>query len=290
MLVDSTSGAVIHDYQTMGPAGHRFCVEAAALSPDGKLFATGANGAVILWEVATGSRIRQLAGFSGEGADEIHGVAFAPDGRRIVACADDERARAIVWNAQSGKKIAALDAAWYPSYARSATFSRNGDQVVIGTDTGAILLWRLCPRQLRALLGVHRKEVCSLAASAKSDLIVSGSRNDKVSLWEIGCGTNVRDFGGHEFSAASVAFSSDGKWVAAGRMEGASLWDCASGKENVFISTAVKNNGVMSPSGYVTAIAFSPDATQVATGLANGSIAIWESRTGHLLRTLRRAD
>ena len=96
LLVEGTSGTVIHTFQTYGNGAHSYRVEAAAQSPNGELFATGSNGSVILWNVSKGETIRRLSGFNERGICQIHGLAFSPDSGRIVGCADDDRFTAIV--------------------------------------------------------------------------------------------------------------------------------------------------------------------------------------------------
>ncbi len=68
---------------------------ALAFSPDGKRllgggFAGSTDGTLTLWDTSTGRRLDGVRLCGG-----VNGIAFAPDGRRVVSVADDARAR--VW-------------------------------------------------------------------------------------------------------------------------------------------------------------------------------------------------
>ena len=69
-------------------------VLAVALSPDGRLLASGksADHFVYLWDVATGKRLRRLSGH----LDCVRALAFSPDGKRLVSGGDD--GLAFVWD------------------------------------------------------------------------------------------------------------------------------------------------------------------------------------------------
>src|SRR6266542_3213824 len=84
-LWDVKTRAVIRQWRS--PRGWSF-VNTVAFSPDGKMFAAGASTSgtpdadnpVVLWDVATGKRLRGL----GEAASACHGFAFAPDGKTLA--------------------------------------------------------------------------------------------------------------------------------------------------------------------------------------------------------------
>ena len=74
-------------------------VASAALSPDGRLLATGSwDQSAKIWDAATGHAIRKLdGGHSGY----INTVEFSPDGGEVLTASDDGTAR--FWNVASGK-------------------------------------------------------------------------------------------------------------------------------------------------------------------------------------------
>src|SRR5262249_46925158 len=79
--------------------------------------------------------------------------------------------------------------------------------------------------------------------------------------------------------AGSVAFSPDGRRVAAGLLDGkAALWDIATGQH---LQTLEHGDA----RGAVSALAFSPDGATVLTVGQNPKAKLWDAATGKLART-----
>src|SRR5262249_31013856 len=75
-------------------------VRAVAVSPDGKLLASGsADQTVRVWELASGRELFVLEGHP----KEITALAFLPDSKTLISADEDSTLK--LWNAATGKEI-----------------------------------------------------------------------------------------------------------------------------------------------------------------------------------------
>jgi len=104
-------------------------VENMALSPDGKLLATGWK----LWEVASGRELHRAV-FRVPG--KRWGVAFSPDGKLLAVGSEDKIL--ILWDVTSGSVLGTLPLA---SPVVSVTFSPDGKLLASGAADGTVQVW-----------------------------------------------------------------------------------------------------------------------------------------------------
>jgi RNA polymerase sigma factor (sigma-70 family) len=133
----------------------------------------------------------------------------------------------------------------------------------------------------------HGREVRSVAFHPDGKTLASGGQDNTVRLWEIATGKELRRFtavrgqGSRMCWVSSIAFSSDGKFLAAGTMNGLGevvIWELATGKESRPLRQG--RAGVVS-------IAFSPKDKVLAAGTQDGLIHLWDTGTTKLLRQLK---
>jgi WD40 repeat protein len=132
-------------------------VTSMAFSPDGRVLATeNADGTISLWEVASGKERMHLGkagaaqpaagrpalmiaggGFGQFGGAAATTLAFAPDGRTLVARSGDQSIR--VWDVVAGKEIRQFKG--HQGGIATVAYAPNGKTVATGSDDTTILIW-----------------------------------------------------------------------------------------------------------------------------------------------------
>jgi WD40 repeat protein len=109
-------------------------------------------------------------------------------------------------------------------------------------------------------------------------VVVSGSDDEIVRLWDAVTGAPLQTLKGHSGWVTPVAFSPDGKMVVSGsRDKTVRLWDAVTGAA---LQTLEGHSGV------VWSVAFSPDGKLVASGSVDKTVRLWDAVTGAALQTL----
>ncbi|HLJ56264.1 MAG TPA: c-type cytochrome domain-containing protein [Chthonomonadaceae bacterium] len=124
--------------------------------------------------------------------------------------------------------------------------------------------------------------VTALAFSADGKTLAVGTYRE-VQFWSLDSGAMVGRWTGHADTVRGLAYSRDGKLLAAaGGASGAAgevrLWDAATAKE-------LRAFG--DDTDAVNAVAFSPDGTKLATASSDKLVKTWETATGKLIATGR---
>jgi WD40 repeat protein len=123
------------------------------------------------------------------------------------------------------------------------------------------------------LLG-HESSVTSVAFNPKGQMIVSGSRDKTVRLWDIKGNPIAQPFRGHESSVYSVAFSPNGQMIVSGSDDRTvRLWD-------------IEGNSIAQPfrghEDFVNSVAFSPNGQMIVSGSRDTTVRLWDIK-GNLI-------
>jgi WD40 repeat protein len=238
-----------------------------AFSPDGKTLAYSNTG-IKFWDYQQGESA--VRAFAEDHAGSVRALEFHPEGTTLVVYSLN---MAHVWDMQTLILRGAL-----PVYANNAalrvTASPDGTKTAVTDfmfETGAIAVGDL------PLKG-HSRRVRDMAFNADASLLVSGSEDQTVRLWDLTTGESRAVLEGHTNTVTGVAFSADGKRIASCSFDGTiRLWDTGTGQSLFILEGHI---------GSVNDVAFSPDGTILASGGSDKTVHLWDVATGQPLAVL----
>ncbi len=226
---DPRTGAILGQQATNEPAW--LSETWRPRSPDGTRLATG----TLVTDAATGAELVHLV----DGADSQRDVvAWSPDGTRLVSSHSLQLASTVVWEAGSGQVTLRLqlEAAGSPLI-QTLAWSPDGSWIAAGgalmdpasgLDDGMIVLW-------------------DARSGAQAGLLTAGMASERIQ---------------------SMAWSPDGRWLAAGMYGGRIVvWDML----HFAPSASLEGHADM-----VMALSWSADGALLASSSVDGTVLIWE--------------
>lgn len=288
---------------------HHGAVAAAALSPDGRIAATGGDDPVVrLWEAGSARLLHELRGHRGR----VAALAFAPDGAVVASGGHDRTVR--LWNARTGEELRKLAEHQYGIAALAFSLDGRVLATAEGMESvfvsgarhrdGAVRLWDVrTGRQLRSLEAKEGR-VNALAFSPDGALLATAGLDDKdIHLWDPLTGREINRLHSVPDPASArglfegvvaLAFAPDGQTLAAvsfyewksnltftqkdddlGRM--LRVWELSTGRERY---------ALRQPRNEITSAAFSPDGRTLILGQRDGDVFLWDALGGKSFRRL----
>ena len=194
-----------------------------ALSPDGKILATGSlDRTARLWDAASGRPVGQPMIHS----DWVHSVAFSPDGKILATGSSDRTAR--LWDATSGRPIG--QPMIHSQRVQSVAFSPDGRAIATGSMDNTARLWDVRTGRPIGEPLIHPGWLTCVVFSPDGQLILTGSRDKAARLWDARTGQQVGQPLEHPYVVQSVAFSPDGVVVVTRSRDQTWLWDTSTGQ------------------------------------------------------------
>lgn len=283
---NAAKGYRIQEYHT-----HTGGVRMARWSPDGKYVASASEDKTVhIWEPGTGQLARIYQGHS----HIVTGLAWSPDNRCLASSSVDKSVQ--VWDAQTGYTYV-----HYPRHhdiVYRVAWSPDGQYIASGGYDGRVHVWEaMSGRHLFTYEG-HSALIFALAWSPDSRLVASGSQDTTIQIWSPFDEQFTPVYRVHTSQVQSLAWSPDGTRIVSSESNPlVTVWDASSGTEIfVYHGHEVAPKLLPVPTGRyapspgegqlyriethypeISAVAWSPDGTQIASGGTNNEIQVWSA-------------
>jgi WD40 repeat protein/DNA-binding SARP family transcriptional activator len=286
-------------HQTVGAGGHTAAVQSIGFTPDSRTaISTGADGTVLVWDVAGASVSQTLTGHAGKVS------AQANDGRTLYTSSQD--GTIFAWDLSGtrrlgqGLTVGSGNESLYWGDLPFFALSPDGSTLAVTQADGYVNFWNLATlRRVEAFRAVPRGLLMSVHFSPDGKTLAAAGTNGQLVLWDLTTSPpTARPLTGlpHTSGAETIfwaTFSHDGKSVAAGdwqqvfatSLEGEvggstagdlAIWDSRSGE---------LDRGPIHFDAGVTDFEFSPDGRTLAVALATGDVPLIDVQTMDAIRT-----
>ena len=274
-LLDARDGQTIATY-----SGFEWGVCSVAISADGRRIAasSGFEGVINSYEVRvweTESR-QQLLNLNGH-THTVTGIAFSPDGKRLVSTGNDRRVK--VCDLESGREFMSFSIDDGETF--GVTYSRDGQRILVSGGDSLVHIWNANTGEPLPPLSGHRNGVRAVACSPDGRRYATASLDGTAAIWNAETGERLWTLQGHGWTLNSVAFSSDGRRLAtAGADRRINVWDVTSDPQHRMLKGHFNS---------ITALSISHDGRYAATlgpqsTVHSNEYALWDLASGELLR------
>jgi WD40 repeat protein len=213
-----------------------------AQSGDGRLLAVPCGVNILVFEARTGTLLRTLTGHTGI----AYRPAFSPDGRRLASGSGNGILR--VWDVATGQAEPPLME--HKDMGLSVTFDPEGKRLVSADAAGRVIQVRDAEGRVVKRLKGHTNGVNQLAFSPDGKRLATVSLDGTCKVWDTDNWQQVCHLEANKGKTfAAVAWSPDGKLLAAGDDDEVILWDAKSYAKLHTLQTPGKGLLAFSPDG-----------------------------------------
>jgi WD40 repeat protein/serine/threonine protein kinase len=250
-----------------------------AFSPDGLGVVAGTGeGEIFGWRLPSGTPL--FDPIRGAHTSDVWDLVFNHSGTRLATKSSDGTSTLLEFPSGRILGTAFKDG----SHIDGIAFSADGNTLIGGAADGTLRLWDINRQTLSASTPRgHSENIIDVRSSRNGDILATLGKDQVIRLWNFAASYplgQIKEVLGR--SAKGVAFSADGKLLAAGDDQGGvQIWELERAEEPIQL---------LRHKGQVWALAFSPDRAMLASGDRAGQVLLWDVASGKLLRAITADD
>ncbi|XP_058054018.1 WD repeat-containing protein 48 homolog isoform X1 [Anopheles bellator] len=267
---------------------HRNGVNALQLDTiNGRLYSAGRDAIIRLWNSTQINSHEPYIQSMEHHNDWVNDIVLCCGGRNLISASCDTTVK--VWNAHKGFCMSTLRT--HRDYVQALAYAKDREQVASAGLDKAIFLWDV--NTLTALTASNntvttssisgsKDSIYSLAMNPSGTIIVSGSTENTLRIWDPRTCNKIAKLKGHTENVKALIVSDDGTQVVSGSSDGKiKLWSI--GQQRCIQTISVHSEGVwclLMTEGFSHVISGSRDRKIVMTELRNpsNSVLICEER------------
>lgn len=202
--------------------GHTREISSLAISPNGKLIATGSVDLTVkVWDTASKQCVSTLEGHDGD----VQAMAFSPDGKLLASGEIYKKIK--LWDVATKKETRMLID--MEGKVAGLVFSPDSKRIFAACMDNFVRVWSVgSPGDAKKL--AHNWAVVGVAVSPDGKTLAAIDDGGSVTLWDATTLKKSKELK-HSNAGKSIAYSADGKTIVTGGGDLVKLWDAATGTE-----------------------------------------------------------
>ena len=250
-------------------SGHLGWVRALVVEPGNQWFASGAGDRTIkIWDLASGSLRLTLTGH----ISTVRGLAVSSRHPYLFSCAEDKMVKC--WDLETNKVIRHYHG--HLSGVYTLSLHPTLDVLVTGGRDGVARVWDMRTRSNIHVLSGHKGTVSDLKCQEADPQIITSSLDSTIRLWDLAAGKTMGVLTHHKKGVRALVIHPKEFTFASGSAGSIKQWKCPDG---AFMQNFDGQNAI------INTLSVNEDNVLFSGG-DNGSIGLWDWKTGHKFQTL----